>query len=259
MDTERSKKQLDAAFIRHLDLMASITTESIYVLDVVQEQFCYISPHAPFLCGHPAEEAMSSGYDFFRKIIYPEDLPLWQNMYDAILRYDGDQSKVDFFCCTFRLQQRYSFLEDPLPQMVFQRMKPIREDDELRYLLCSVSGSVVKKAGNLCLYHNDGLTFEEYQILSSRWMQSTIRRLTGREKAILMLAQQGKIAKEIADLLGSTYKTVDKQITGMYEKLNVHSMLGAYTYASNRFMLRGKKKQKKVGANLRVRPIRVVF
>ncbi len=36
MDTKRSIIQLDSTLVRHLDMIASITTESIYVLDVVQ-------------------------------------------------------------------------------------------------------------------------------------------------------------------------------------------------------------------------------
>ena len=54
-------------------VFSSIITDSFYVLDIVQKQFIYIKPDDLFLCGHSVKEAMELGYDFFSRVIHPED------------------------------------------------------------------------------------------------------------------------------------------------------------------------------------------
>ena len=87
------------------------------MVDVQQQRFCYVRPNASFLCDYAAEEALNLGYDFYTKIVHPDDLPKWGKMHKAVLRYLDDktekQGDVDFFSCTFRLQHNYSFLSHP--------------------------------------------------------------------------------------------------------------------------------------------------
>ncbi|MDR0749342.1 MAG: LuxR family transcriptional regulator, partial [Tannerellaceae bacterium] len=73
--------------IRGLDVFSSITAESFYVLDIQSKQFCYVKPDDLFLCGFSVEDALKSGYDFYSKIIYPDDLPLWEDIRKAVSRY----------------------------------------------------------------------------------------------------------------------------------------------------------------------------
>ena len=230
-------EKVDPAFARYLDIISSITVESLYVLNVQQGQISYVSPHADsFLCGYPVEEALCLGYDFYKEIIYPADLTGWKNAHKAILQYIKDykdiRHEIDYFSCTFRLQRKYSFHSKSLPQMIFQRMKPVWEDDKLRYLICSVGSSTAKEAGNLRMYNKDGLTYKEYSFVSRRWKQIELAPLTEQERAILMLAQQGKNTIAIADDLIKAISTVGNQIKPLFSKLNVHSIIEAIDNAS---------------------------
>jgi DNA-binding CsgD family transcriptional regulator len=222
--------------IQDIDVFSSITAESFYVLDTQRKQFCYIKPDDLFLCGFPVEDALRLGYDFYSKIIYPEDLPLWYDMSKVVWRYlkDNEEKRnaIDYFSCTFRLQHRYSFLAHPLLQMVYQRMKPVWETDKLYYLICSVRSSAIKKAGNLCLYNKDGV-YGEYNFTSKRWKRKMIEPLTERERAILMLAGQGKSSKEVANVLFKGQNTIRNQIKVIFSKLKVHSMQEAIELAGD--------------------------
>jgi hypothetical protein len=146
--------------VRHSDIFSSVAAKSLYVLDIPQEQFCYVKSDGLFLCGFSAEEALREGYDFYSKIVYPEDLSLWTDMRKAVLRYlkdfEGEQGEIDYFYCTFRLQRKHSLLIRPFPQMVYQLMIPVWEDHKLCYLICTVGSSTAKEVGNLCLYDKDG-------------------------------------------------------------------------------------------------------
>ena len=233
--------EIDPACVYYLDILSSIVIESIYILDVQEGKICYVSPDAPFLCNYPAGEALNLGYDFYQKIIHPTDLTRWKNMHKTVLRYlkeyEEKWDEIDYISCTFRLQRKYSFHPQPvLPQMIYHRMKPVKKDDELRYLICSVGSSTAKEAGNLRMHNKGGLTCKECNFVSRRWKPIDIEPLTEHERAILMLAQQGNSTVKIADYLCKGTSTVRNQIKPIFSKLNVHSMQEAIELASNHLM-----------------------
>ncbi|MDR0699315.1 MAG: hypothetical protein LBG28_08910 [Tannerella sp.] len=43
-----------------------------------------------FLCGFSTKDAQRLGYDFYSKIVYPDDLSLWMDMRKAVLQYLED-------------------------------------------------------------------------------------------------------------------------------------------------------------------------
>ena len=237
----------DSELIRYLDMFSAIATESFYAVDVQNKQFCYVRPDDLFLCGYTVEDALNLRDDFFSNIVYSKDLPLWKAMNKAVLQYlevsEEPWEVIDYFSCTFRLQRTYSFSPPNIfPQMVFHRMKPVWEDGELRYLICSIASSTAKETGNLRMYGKDGLTCKEYRFASRRWKQIAIKPLTERERAILMLAQQGKSSIEIADDLLKGHNTIRNQIKPIFEKLDVHSMIETIDIASNHRMIYVQKK-----------------
>ena len=227
----------ESVFIQYCKLFSSIITDSFYVLDIVQKQFCYIKPDNLFLCDHSVEEAMRLGHDFYTQIIHPDDLPLWTNILKIIPQYLDRKDKwneIDYFSCTLRLLRKYSFSSHFLSQMVYQRMKPICLNNNLRYLICIVENSTDKKAGNLFLHNKDKSTYEVYNFITRRWKQDKIEILTEREKAILMLAQQCKNTVEIANELCKGQHTIRNQIKALFNKLKVHSMQEALQISKNR-------------------------
>ena len=222
---------------QYLGQLSTIAPESFYVLDILQRKICYVKSDDLFLCGFSTEDVMKLGYDFYPKIIHSDDLPLWMDMREHILQYlkvfEGNRDEIDCFTCTFRLQRTYSFSTRPLLQMVCHRIKPVWTDNELRYLICCVESSTIGKVGNLCLHYKDGLRYDEYKFLTRRWKQKIKESLTERERAILMLAQQGRSSTEIGDILCKGHNTIRNQIKALFSKLKMHSMQGTIEFARN--------------------------
>jgi DNA-binding CsgD family transcriptional regulator len=152
------------------------------------------------------------------------------------------------------MQQGYSFLSKPLSRMVYHRAKPVWINDQLRYFICSVVCSVEKETGNPRVYYKCGLSYEEYSFKTERWKHVKTERLTERERAILMLARQGRSSRELADTLYASYHTVRNQIGSLFLKLGVNSMLEAVVFAANRRMIFGQKQDKKKFGQLPVEP-----
>lgn len=233
---ERPTALDNTILIQHFNLFSAVTTECFYVLDISQKRFCYVKSDDLFLCGYSVGEAMEQGCEFYSKVVYPEDLPLWMEILMIIFQRMDElvekRDEIDYLSCSFRLVRRYSFIPHPMPQMVYQRMAPIWVDDKLRYLVCSLDSSTVKKAGNLCIYNKNGLAYEEYNFTTKRWKRKERGLFTEREKAILMLARQGKTTKEIAEVLCKGHNTIRNQIKRIFSKLNVHSILEAIDVTS---------------------------
>ena len=214
----------------YFDSFSSIAVESLYVLDVSRWEICYIKSDDLFLCGFTVEEALNLGSNFFQKVIILDDLPLWKAIHESIFKYlkeqETENGEIDYFSCTFRLRRTYSFTNRILTQMVYQKMKPIWEYGKLRYFVCSVENSTLSKAGNLCLHYKDGVTYNEYSFVTRRWKKKEKETLTERERAILMLARQGKNTTEIGSFLCRGRNTIRNQIKALFFKLRTHSIQG---------------------------------
>ena len=227
--------------MHYLDIFSSFSSESFYVINTQKRQFSYVSPNAFFLCGHTTEEAMELGYDFYKKIVHPDDLSLWFKIHQCFLQYlddlDEKRDEAGYFSCTFRLQQKMSFLSKPLPITVYKKMKPVWINDRLRYMICSMEVSVINQSGYPRMYATDGQSYEAYNMKTERWKKTIITPLTEREKAILLLAKQGKKIKEIADMFNLSPYTIRNQTSALLLKLNVRSMMEAVTFAFNHRMI----------------------
>ena len=252
---EQCKKEgIEFSFMQFLDLIPFSAIMNIYVIDVQSNNLCYVHLNYLFQCGYSANDALFLEEDFYKKVVFPEDLQLLKKIREAILWFfkdcDEERNEVDYFSCTFRLQRKYSFLTRTLPQMVYQRMKPVWKDNELRYLVCTVQSSAAKKSGNLLMYYKDGLTYKEFNTTTQRWKRKTIELLTERESAILMLFGQGKNVKEIANDLHRGFHTIRNQIAVLFQKLKVNSIQEAIDFTRNHRMMFVSKETKQEHGNL---------
>jgi len=240
-ETSRVPENEDIAIFRYLDFFSSIVNESFYVIDIPKNKICYISLDNLFLCNHSVEDVNKYGYDYYAKIVFPEDLILWKNILKTVLQYimdfKGKHDEINYFSCTFRLQRKFTFLNRPLQQMVYHQMIPVWKNRDLHYLICSVRASSQKKAGNLRMYYKDGFTFEEYNFITHRWKEKKVTVLTELEMAIIMLAQQGKSSGDIAKDLYKGCNTIRNQIKALFSKLNVHTMQETLEFAGLTHMI----------------------
>lgn len=224
-----------------IEIISAITSKSLFVLDVTANCFRAIASNNFFLCGCSDDDTMLSGSHFFKKIIYPDDLELPKTMYRVVLEYlrhcKKEEQRQVCFSITFRLQRYYSFLNKPFPQMVILRMKPIWQNDKLSCFICSVGNSNAQNAGNLFIHGKDGLIHTEYNFDKQSWKKVVIKPLTEREKAILVLACQGRNSKEIANCLCRGHHTIRNQIKSLFDKLGVNSMQEAIDFSDNYCML----------------------
>jgi DNA-binding NarL/FixJ family response regulator len=219
------------------ETLSSLCSEAIYIIDFKRQCFCYVSNHDLFLCGHSQEEVMRSGYDFYSKIIHPDDLSLLKTMYHIINLYILEQKEsINYFSFTVRLK---NYLQENQFDyfMVYHKLKPIY-NQESNLGICTLTLSVMPDSGNLiaCLNNNDSY-LDEYSFISGKWKRQKNKGLTEKERAIIVLSKQGLDNKSIAGKLCISYDTLRHAITILCEKLGVKNLKQAVVYATNHLML----------------------
>lgn len=205
---------------------------SLFVLDMVQKRFCYIKPDDLFLCGHSMEEAMTLGYDFFSKIIHPEDLPLWKSFLGNLSRtlQENSDEWSDYFGL-FRLLPKYPFITKSLERYSYHRLIPVRKESGHYYLIGIVSDSKCKKIG---CYRNGASRFiyQAYNPKKRGWHIQQIPLLSRRELEILAIATGEQDLHFIAEKLCLSYYTIRSHVSSIKRKLKVQDLREATDWIS---------------------------
>ncbi|GHT16745.1 hypothetical protein FACS189426_24430 [Bacteroidia bacterium] len=219
----------------YLKLFSTVMSGSFYVLDFHKRCFHFVSEHDLFLSRYSFDDALKMGYDFFAKIVYPDDLQLFIDIHRAILHYlfesDGNHREIAYFAFNVRLQNHGQ------PLMVYHKMAPQFVNGHARMAVCHLSSSVIRKSGNLELYFSDKEKYSQYSFKEQQWQQKELIKLTGREKDILKLAKQGKSSKEIAGILCVSPKTIRNTEAVLYQKLGFNTKEEAIIYTTNHRMI----------------------
>jgi DNA-binding CsgD family transcriptional regulator len=214
---------------------STLINGSVYVIDFHKQCFYFVSDHDLFLSGFSPDDVLKMNYDFFSKIVHPDDLQLFIDIHRAILQYLSDPDSnclwIDYFAFNVRLQNH------GLPLMVYHKISPLFINGYARMAICHLSSSVIHKSGNLGIFFGDRKKYSLYSFKKQQWMQKEQPYLTSREKDILKLAKQGKNSKEIAEILCVSGKTIRNTETSLYQKLDVHSVLEAVIFATNHRMI----------------------
>jgi DNA-binding CsgD family transcriptional regulator len=235
-------KSADSSYLSGIEDMSSLFTGGVFVMDFQKRCLPVVSHRDIFLCGHTAEHAAQSGYDFFLETVHHEDLPLFINIHQTILKSEyimnkEQQSHIKYFYFTFRVKDYPQLYFNPKWLMLCHKIKPIFINGKIRYGLCFITISRMLTPGNLRIYFNNNRKAEEYSFDINTWIKYDTEPLTNREIEILRLAKRGFKEHEIANQLCMTYGRLRHVISDIYQKLDVKTMEQAIIHVSNHLML----------------------
>jgi DNA-binding CsgD family transcriptional regulator len=221
----------------YFDLFGSMSIEAVYVIDFRERQFRYVSNHSLFLCGHSQDEVLNLSYDFYTGIVHPEDLPLWEKMHNAILKYSLDPEEqpedIEYFSFTIRIKNVSKIPNRQKYLMVYQKLKPVFQNGQIYQGICMLNISAISTPGNLEVLHKTGMESKKYSFVSQKWKVQHIEPLTECEKMIIKLASMGLNEKEIADKLCQSTGTIRNKCSALFRKLNVDDMKQAINVVNN--------------------------
>jgi len=222
-------------YLQIVELISNKSSESIYVFDILNKHFLFVSDNDLFLSGKSIDKVIQMGYEYFSKLIDSNDIPLFYSIQQIILEYllnkESDLQNIFYFAFNYKI------INHGLTLMVYHKTIPIIIEGQPTIAICSLSSSVIKKSGNLEIHYKNEHFYDSYSFKNQRWEQKSIQNLTTREKEILILANQGKQTKEIANILDISPKTIRNLEIILYNKLGFNSIIEAIIYATNHNMI----------------------
>jgi len=209
---------------------AAISMEAMYVIDFSKRGFYFVANNPLFLCGHTVEQVLSLGYNFFSKVIHPDDLLLLMEALDVIRQRMSDMNDLgalDYFSFTVRMKHQSRHM------MIYHKLRPVFVNKRLQFGLCLLSSSVLNKSGCLCAHYTDGVDYEEFVLESKEWIKRRIPMLSEQEKGVLRLVHRGKIGMEAANKLCISYHAYQSRKRAIFKKLKTNSITESVIYAFN--------------------------
>jgi len=220
-------------YIEALSGFSRIANASIYVIDYYTKNFVYISSNPLFLCGYDIEEVKKLGYDFYAKVVSPEDLSMLLEINEKGFEYFYSQEPNNrgslLISYDFNIHHK-----NGRKFMVNHKLTPfaLTSDGDMWLSLCLVTLSIQEKSGNAYIQQLNSLNRLEYSFNLKRWKEMPAIRFTEREKEVLQLLAQGYTVQEIADKLFVEMTTIKYHKGNILNKLKVNNIMEAVYFAS---------------------------
>jgi DNA-binding CsgD family transcriptional regulator len=166
------------------------------------------------------------------------DMEEIQSLISENLYVRGTQAiDIKYISFNFRIKYEPQIGKTPEYLMVYHKIKPIFVDGQIRFSICMLTSSVIKRSGNLRIYYKNCPDFDEYSDKTGEWERRHFKPLTEQEIRILRFSKQRLTNKQIAEKLGISYFTLRHANMRICKKFDVETMLQAVIYATDHLLL----------------------
>ncbi|MDR0559178.1 MAG: helix-turn-helix transcriptional regulator [Prevotellaceae bacterium] len=229
--------------------LSRTVSEMLYVIDFKWQNICHIANYDFCMHGYTCREVIDLDYEFFLAVIHPEDIRRWAEIQKIIMEYlcreDIQTDDIKYFSYTCRIRQDLFYEPKPRYVMIFNRFRPVWINGRLRLGICTLGEAVSTDTGHLTLHSITGANDRLYSEKRGKWYSYEPLRLSERERLHLALAKQGKMRKEIAEIMNISVHTVDREREDLFERIEIHekeqmeikTVEQAVLYATNRSLI----------------------
>jgi DNA-binding CsgD family transcriptional regulator len=226
-------------YLKALQALSKLHDLSFYIIDYYKKSFYYVSPNPLFLCGYDQEEVLNLGFEFYPLCIPPVDLELLFVLNEAGFKFlyklpvnRRDKAMISY---DFRLKHK----NNQSLIMINHKLSPLVLTDEgnIWMVICLVTLSVRKEPGDAHIIMRDDDKRYNLNPENKVFKPAKYKKLTCREKEILMHIAIGNNTSSIACELGISESTVKHHKTRMFQKFNVSSSAEAVFYASKQSLI----------------------
>lgn len=237
MDTKiKSKEEIMECCLQSLKAVSNLFDESIYVVDLKNRNFIFVSEKGIFLNDHSPEEIIAAGFSFFKDVIHDADYPLAMKIYQEVEHYFSNDDTflrdLDYVKFNFRIRSKRGLL------MTKHVITPLSLNNQMHVAVCAVSYSMDKTPGNFYAFYKNRDVYYRYSLEGDRWVREQLIRLNHRETTILEMAKAGIKTKDIADHLCISKNTMRNALAAIYQKLDIHSINEAINFAFDHRLIR---------------------
>lgn len=221
------------------DLVSSMISDLLFVFDFAGKSFIYNILKNDLLSFSHTDVALD--YEYLKNIVYPKDRDFLEDVFNVITASLNNKilliDTIGYFSFLLRLNTRLSSKGKYSYFMTYVKLKPIWEYGQLKYGICLLSSSVIRKQDNQIFVYYKSKEYSIYSFRTNEWEHFSFSPLTNRQNEMLMWAQQGFSMKETALKMNISDKTVENIRSSLFEKFGVSSIEQAIQYASNRRLI----------------------
>lgn len=221
--------------VSFLDAFGHMGNQSFYVMDLYKREFLYVSPNTSFLGGYPACQIKEWGFDYFEKVISPDELSMISEL---------NKKGIELFH-TLPLEHRAYFLisyhltikgKNGEMALYSHRFMPfyLNSEGNIWLAICWVTPSVNQCQANISVQLPQKPARYIYSFKSKKFKPHETARLSERENQVLKLTIAGNTSESIALKLFVDINTVKFHKKNICRKLDVKNMTQAiYFVATN--------------------------
>ncbi len=216
------------ALMKMCDAIYSLNNQSIFLVDYLNQEFLYLSPHPLFLCGYDWEEVKAMGYSFLEKILPPEDLQMFLETYKITYQIAVNMTSEDqkYLCGSYDFHFRHKNGDEILVNSKFAPL--LYTDDGLPWIgLAMFSPSPRKEMGYYIIRQKNENRYFHYNASRKKFEPYEPEKLTAQEEKIIRLSAQGYTDKAIAEKLFISVRTVHNHRYNIERKLGVNNIANA--------------------------------
>jgi len=226
--------QMIKQYMLALRAVSKLINLGFYIIDYNKQEFLYVSDDPLFLSGYKQEEVLKMGYEFYNKVVPPDDLDMLLELNEKGFEFfynlpveRRDKASISY---DFRLKRRDTRSEI----LINHKLTPLilTETGNIWFALCLVSLSVAEKPGNIFITFQDKDERFDYDVIRKKFKPAKVKHLSKREKDVLRLMIQGYVTCEISQQLFISEETVKFHKRNIVKKLKVKSAMEAVYFAT---------------------------
>ena len=203
----------------------------IYIADLKKEKLEFISQKPFLFSGLTSAEVEKMGYKFFRKYARTEDVKILKAVNSSGFKFfecfTPEEKKSHTISYDFHIKSANN-----VDILINHKITPIEfsEKGDISKIVCTVSYSLHKTAGNICISSNTSDVFWRYNLSTGKWSEENKITLKAREIEIIRLYLQGLTIEEIAKQLFVSPNTIKFHRSKLFEKIGVNNITEAISY-----------------------------
>lgn len=219
---------------KYLNVLKAVSETSlgcVYIADLKTKKLEFVSENPLLFSGLSAAEVEKMGYNFFRKYTKKADLEILRKVSTYGFQFfeclSAEEKKIHTITYDFHLKYTNS-----VDVLVNHRVTPIEicDDGGISKIVCVVSYSLNRNAGNIRIISNTSDTYWKYNLFTGKWTEECKVALKLREIEIIRLYLQGLKIEEIAEQLFVSPSTIKFHRSKLFERIGVKNIIEAISY-----------------------------
>ena len=218
--------------LEKVDSFARLSYQIVYVVDVCKKEIQRAYGDFDRLCGISREDVMKCGYDLFVNNIPNEELLLISELNDKAMSFCDSMPEADRKRCTIFYD--FHFVNGDRTRLVNHQATMLAERNGKPWIImCTLSLSSHRSAGNLCVKMHEAQTLYKYNGRSCTWDKQEVPPLRELERSVIILSSQGLTMREIAEALYRTEDAIKACKRELFRRMGTSNMIQTVQFVMN--------------------------